>query len=147
MSNEIQYYMVGTIYGGWQKDSEDGAKPKEMIHEWFKKGEWNLGWHSWLEKSPKYLRQLPILEKVQKGDVLIAKQMDTDFKSTWIKAIGICTEPQSDGHRIGVHWIKDLTHNPIKIDGSYRSTITKMSNTPKSLKIIEDVILPLIEKE
>lgn len=145
MKNEPQYFMVGTIYGGWQSD--DGVKPREMIQEWLKTGEWNLGWQSWLEKSPKYLRQLPTLKRVQEGDVLIAKQMDKDFKNTWIKAIGICTQPEIDGHRLEVRWVKDLTSNPIKINGSYRATIVKMSDTPKSRKIIEDVVLPLLEQE
>ena len=139
--------MVGTIYGGWQKDSEDGAKPREMIAEWIENGEWNLGWHSWLEKSPKYLRQLKTLKKVQAGDVLFAKQMDGDFKHSWIKAIGICIQPENDGHKLEVRWVKDFTKNPVKITGSYRATIVQMSSTPKSLELIEQTLLPLLNKE
>lgn len=135
--------MVGTIYGGWHlEDKKPGDG--EQIHEWMKNGEWMLGWHSYLENSPSYQRQLPLLNQVDVGDVLIAKQMDADFRSTWIKGIGICTEPSKDGHRLGVKWIKDFTKNPVKIDGSYRATIVKMSDAPKSRKLINEVIRPLM---
>lgn len=141
--NDTQYFMVGTIFGGWRTDDERYGGG-EQIHEWIKNSEWKLGWISYLEKKPSYLRQLPVLNKVKVGDIVIAKQMDADFKSSWIKAIGICTRESSDGHTLGVSWTKDFTKNPIKINASYRSTICRMSDTPKSQKIINDTVIPLL---
>ncbi len=141
LNENTKYFMVGTIYGGWHLEDKKPGNG-EQLQEWVKSGEWKLGWHSHLEKSPSYLRQLPILLQVNPGDILIAKQMDGDFKSTWIKAIGVCTKSTTDNHSLGVDWIKDYTSQPFKINGSYRPTILKMSNQPKSRKIINEIIIP-----
>ena len=49
------YFMVGTIYGGWHGD---GAR--EMLDEWIEAGEWVLGWHK-MESDPSYQKQAPNL--------------------------------------------------------------------------------------
>lgn len=140
---DTQYFMVGTAYGAWHpEDKYPGSG--EQLSEWIKNGEWKLGNRSYIEESPKYLKQLRVLNRVNIGDVLIAKKMDADFKNSWIKAIGICTSPSTDGHGLGVNWIKDFTSQPIKVESSYRQTIVKMSDNPKPRKIINEVIIPLL---
>lgn len=137
--------MVGTIFGGWRPDDKrfgDG----EQIHEWIKNSEWKLGWLSYLEQKPSYLRQVPVLNQVNVGDILIAKQMDPDFKNMWIKAIGICIARSQDKHTLGVHWVKDYTSKPIEVNSSYRPTISKMSESPNSKRIINEIIIPRLNE-
>ena len=132
------YFMVGTIDGGWA-----GKEPAEMLDEWITTGEWFLGWHD-LESDPSYLRQAPNLALMEVGDVIVAKQMNSDFKTMSIKAIGRVTEPSDDGHRVGVDWIGDFRSSPITIRSSYRQTLTKMSDSPRARQLIRDHILPLL---
>ena len=63
------YFMVGTIHGGWHGD---GAR--EMLADWIEAGEWVLGWHH-MESDPSYQKQAPNLDLMEHGDVLVAKQM------------------------------------------------------------------------
>lgn len=133
-----QYFMVGTIHGGW-----DGQEPQEKLADWIDAGEWELGWHGW-ESNPSYQRQAPNLNLMEVGDVLIAKQMNNDFKTMLVKAIGIVTEPSTDGHRVGVDWVRDCQSDPVTLPSSYRQTLTKVSDTPKSQALIAEHILPLL---
>lgn len=133
------YFMVGTIHGGWT-----GPGAREMLDDWIETGEWTLGWHN-LESDPSYQRQVPNLSLMEVGDVLIAKQMNNDFKTMLVKAIGIVTEPSTDGHRVGVNWVRDFRSSPITLQSSYRRSLTKVSGTPKSQALIRDHIGPLLE--
>lgn len=54
-----------------------------------------LGWHG-LESDPSCQKQVPNLALMKVGDVLIAKQMNSDFKTMLVKAIGVVTEPSVD---------------------------------------------------
>lgn len=132
------YFMVGTIHGAWS-----GHQPREMLDEWIDAGEWVLGWHG-LESDPSYQKQAPVLTHMAAGDVLVAKQMNNDFKTMLVKAIGIVTEPATDGHRVGVDWVCDFRASPVTLESSYRQTLTKVSDTPKSKALISDRILPLL---
>ncbi|WP_394217161.1 hypothetical protein [Brachybacterium vulturis] len=78
------------------------------------------------------------------GDVLIAKQMNSDFTTILVKAIGRVTEPSTDGHRVGVEWIRDFRTSPITLPTSYRQTLTKVSDSAKSRQLIREHILPLL---
>lgn len=133
------YFMVGTIHGGWH-----GQGAREMLDDWIEAGEWILGWHD-LESDPSYQRQAPALALMAVGDVLIAKQMNNDFKTMLVKAIGVVTEPSCDGHRVGVDWVRDLRSSPVTLQSSYRQTLTKVSDTPRSRALIRDSVLPLLE--
>lgn len=133
------YFMVGTIHGGWS-----GYHATEMLNDWIEDSEWVLGWHN-LESDPSYQKQLPNLSLMGVGDVLIAKQMNNDFKTMLVKAIGIVTESATDGHRVGVNWIRDFRAAPVTLQSSYRQSLTRMSDTPKSRALIRDHIQPLIE--
>lgn len=132
------YFMVGTIHGGWR-----GQGAREMLDDWIAAGEWALGWHN-MESDPSYQKQAPSLALMDVGDLLIAKQMNNDFRTMLLKAIGIVTEPSTDGHRVGVDWVRDFRSSPVTLQTSYRQTVTKMSDTPKSRALIEDNILPLL---
>ena len=116
------YFMVGTIHGGWHGD---GAR--EMLADWIEAGEWVLGWHN-MESDPSYQKQAP----------------NNDFRTMLVKAIGVVTEPSTDGHRVGVDWVRDLRSAPVTLPSSYRQTLTKVSDTPASRTLIRDHILPLI---
>lgn len=132
------YFMVGTIYGGWH-----GQGAREMLDEWIEANEWVLGWHD-LESDPSYQKQVPNLALMDVGDVLIAKQMNNDFKTMLVKAIGVVTAPATDGHHVGVNWIRDFRSSPVTLQTSYRQTLTKVSDTPKSRALIRDHIGPLL---
>lgn len=132
------YFMVGTIYGGWQ-----GQGAQEMLDHWIDFGEWALGWQG-MESDPSYQKQAPNLARMRVGDVLIAKQMNSDFKTTLVKAVGVVTEPATNGHRVGVNWVQDLRSSPITLPASYRQTLTKVSDTPKSRALISEYIRPLL---
>lgn len=132
------YFMVGTIYGGWQGDVK-----REMLDEWIIAGEWVLGWQG-LESDPSYQKQLPNLALMDVGDVLIAKQMNSDFRTVLVKAIGRVTEPSTDGHRVGVAWVRDFRTSPITLPTSYRQTLTKVSDSVKSRQLIREHISPLL---
>lgn len=132
------YFMVGTIYGGWQGD---GAR--EMLDEWIVAGEWVLGWHG-LESNPSYQRQRPTLALMDVGDVLIAKQMNNDFRTMLVKAIGRVTEPSTDGHRVGVDWVRDLRDAPVTLPTSYRRTLTKVSDSEPARRLLREHVLPLL---
>jgi hypothetical protein len=86
------YFMVGTIHGGWHGDDA-----REMLDDWIEAGEWVLGWND-MESDPSYRRQAPNLGLIEEGDVLIAKQMNNDFRTMLVKAVGVVTEPSTDGH-------------------------------------------------
>ena len=101
-----------------------------MLDEWIDANEWVLGWHD-LESDPSYQKQVPNLALMDVGDVLIAKQMNNDFKTMLVKAIGVVTVPATDGHRVGVNWIRDFRSSPVTLQTSYRQTLTKVSDTPK----------------
>jgi hypothetical protein len=88
---------------------------------------------------------VPNLALMEVGDVLIAKQMNNDFKTMLVKAIGVVTEPSVDGHRVGVNWVRDFRSSPVTLPSSYRQTVTKVSGTPKSRQLIRDHILPLLD--
>lgn len=132
------YFMVGTIHGGWH-----GQGAREMLDDWFLTGEWVLGWHD-LESDPSYQKQAPNLAFMEIGDVLIAKQMNNDFKTMLVKAIGVVTEPSTDGHRVGVEWVRDFRSSPVTLPSSYRQSLTKVSDSAKSRQLIRDHILPLL---
>lgn len=132
------YFMVGTIHGGWH-----GQGAREMLDDWILAGEWVLGWHD-LESEPSYQKQVPNLALMEQGDVLIAKQMNNDFKTMLVKAIGIVTEPSTDGHRVGVDWVRDFRSSPITLQSSYRQTLTKVSDSVKSRQLIRERIHPLL---
>ncbi|MGH2779370.1 MAG: hypothetical protein ACRDJB_12080 [Actinomycetota bacterium] len=132
------YFMVGTIHGGWS-----GFEAREMLDDWVEADEWVLGWHE-LESDPSYKKQVPNLELMEVGDVLIAKQMNNDFRTMVVKAIGVVTEPSADGHRVGVTWVRDFRASPVTLPTSYRQTVTKVSDTPKSRALIRDHIRPLL---
>ena len=115
------YFMVGTIHGGWHGD---GAR--EMLADWIEAGEWVLGWHN-MESDPSYQKHvLPLLS--------ISKLTPTPS----------VPEPSTDGHRVGVDWVRDLRSAPVTLPSSYRQTLTKVSDTPASRTLIRDHILPLI---
>lgn len=133
-----QYFMVGTAFGGWQAQ---GAR--EMLDNWIAAGEWELGWHN-MESDPSYQRQAPTLNVMDVGDVLIAKKMNNDFRTMLVKAIGVVREPATDGHRVGVNWVRDFRSSPITLPSSYRPTLTKVSDTPASRALIAKHILPLL---
>ena len=78
------------------------------------------------------------------GDVLVAKQMNNDFATMLVKAIGVVTEPATDGHRVGVDWVRDFRSAPVTLPSSYRQTLTRVSDTPASRTLIKDHILPLM---
>lgn len=78
------------------------------------------------------------------GDVLIPKQMNNDFRTMLVKAIGVVTEPSTDGHRVGVDWVRDFRSAPITLQSSYRQTLTKVSDTPASRSLIADHVVPLL---
>ncbi|WP_394217156.1 hypothetical protein, partial [Brachybacterium vulturis] len=63
------YFMVGTIHGGWQDES-----PREMLDEWITAGEWALGWHN-AESDPSYQTGVPqnsgVLEACREGRSLV----------------------------------------------------------------------------
>ena len=84
--------------------------------------------------------QAPTLDLMEVGDILIAKQMNNDFRTMVVKAIGIVTEPATDGHRVGVNWIRDLRSSPITVNSSYRQTLTRVADTPKSRALIAELI-------
>ncbi len=42
------YFMVGTIHGGWH-----GQGAREMLDDWIEADLWVLGWHDW-ESHPSY---------------------------------------------------------------------------------------------
>lgn len=132
------YFMVGTIHGGWH-----GHGAREMLDDWIEADEWVLGWHDW-ESHPSYQKQVPNLALMEVGDVLIAKQMNNDFKTMLVKAIGVVTEPSVDGHRVGVNWVRDLRSSPVTLPSSYRQTVTKVSDTSKSRGLVRDHVLPLL---
>ncbi|MGP9583365.1 hypothetical protein [Brachybacterium sp. AOP35-5H-19] len=132
------YFMVGTIHGGWKGDEK-----REMLDEWIVAGEWVLGWQG-SESDPSYQKQLPNLSLMDVGDVLIAKQMNSDFKTILVKAIGRVTEPSTDGHRVGVEWVRDFGESPITLPTSYRQTLTKVSDSEKSRRLIREHISPLL---
>lgn len=132
------YFMVGTIHGGWH-----GPGAREMLDDWIEANEWVLGWLN-LESDPSYRKQVPNLALMDVGDVLIAKQMNNDFKTMLVKAIGVVTEPSSDGHRVGVDWVRDFRSSPLTLQTSYRQTLTRVSDTPRSRALIRDEILPLL---
>lgn len=133
-----QYFMVGTVFGGWH-----GQGAREMLDNWIAAGEWELGWHN-MESDPSYQRQAPILGLMDVGDVLIAKKMNNDFRTMLVKAIGVVREPATDGHRVGVNWVRDFRSSPITLQSSYRPTLTKVSDTPASRAMIAKHILPLL---
>lgn len=135
------YFMVGTIYGGWKGDVK-----REMLDKWIIAGEWVLGWQG-LESNPSYQRQRPKLELMDVGDVLIAKQMNNDFTTMLVKAIGRVTEPSTDGHRVGVEWVRDLRESPITLPSSYLQTLTKVSDSVKSRRLIREHLSPLLTDE
>lgn len=135
------YFMVGTIYGGWS-----GAEAREMLDAWIEADEWVLGWHG-LESDPSYQKQVPILTLMQVGDVLIAKQMNNDFKTMIVKAIGVVREPSTDGHRVGVDWVRDFRASPVTLPTSYRQTVTKVADTPRTRALINEHIRPLLGDE
>lgn len=116
-----------------------------MLDNWMAAGEWELGWHN-MESGRSYPKQAPILDLMVVGDVLIAKKMNNDFRTMLVKAIGFVKEPATDGHRVGVNWVRDLRSSPITLLSSYRPTLTKVSNTPASRALIVKHILPLIPK-
>lgn len=132
------YFMVGTIHGGWH-----GQGAREMLDDWIESGEWVLGWHD-LETDPSYQKQAPNLALMQEGDVLIAKQMNNDFRTMIVKAIGVVTAPSTDGHRVGVTWVRDLRSAPVILPSSYRQSLTKVSDTPAAKALIADQIVPLL---
>lgn len=132
------YFMVGTIHGGWH-----GQGAREMLDDWLEAGEWVLGWHN-MESDPSYQKQAPNLAFMEDGDVLIAKQMNNDFRTMLVKAVGVVTEPSTDGHRVGVNWVRDFRSAPVTLQSSYRQTLTKVSDTPASRALIADHILPLL---
>ena len=133
------YFMVGTIFGGWHRQGG-----REMLDDWILTGEWLLGWHD-MESDPSYQKQAPNLALMQVGDVLIAKQMNNDFKTMTVKAIGVVTEPSTDGHRVRVNWVRDLRTSPITLQSSYRQTLTKVSDSVKSRQLLRAHILPLLD--
>lgn len=133
-----RYFMVGTIYGGWQ-----GKGSREMLDHWMDFGEWALGWQG-MESDPSYQKQAPNLALMRVGDVLIAKQMNSDFRTSLVKAIGVVTEPAADGHRVGVNWVRDLRESPITLPASYRQSLTKVSDSPKARALIFEYIRPLL---
>ena len=104
-------------------------------------GSW--GGTTW-SRTPSYQKQVPNLALMDVGDVLIAKQMNNDFKTMLVKAIGVVTVPATDGHRVGVNWIRDFRSSPVTLQTSYRQTLTKVSDTPKSRALIRDHIGPLL---
>ena len=132
------YFMVGTIHGAWH-----GHGAREMLDDFIEAGEWVLGWHD-LESDPSYQKQALNLGLMEEGDVLIAKQMNNDFRTMLVKAIGVVTEPSTDGHRVGVDWVRDLRSAPVTLQSSYRQTLTKVSDTPASRSLIADHIVPLL---
>lgn len=99
-----------------------------------------------MESGRSYPKQAPILDLMVVGDMLIAKKMNNDFRTMLVKAIGFVKEPATDGHRVGVNWVRDLRSSPITLLSSYRPTLTKVSNTPASRALIVKHILPLIPK-
>lgn len=133
-----QYFMVGTVFGGWH-----GQGAREMLDNWIAAGEWELGWYN-MESDPSYQRQAPTLGLMDVGDVLIAKKMNNDFRTMLVKAIGVVREPATDGHRVGVNWVRDFRSSPITLPSSYRPTLTKVSDTPASRAMIAKHILPLL---
>lgn len=133
-----QYFMVGTVFGGWH-----GQGAREMLDNWIAAGEWELGWYN-MESDPSYQRQAPTLGLMDVGDVLIAKKMNNDFRTMLVKAIGVVREPATDGHRVGVNWVRDFRSSPITLLSSYRPTLTKVSDTPASRAMIAKHILPLL---
>lgn len=132
------YFMVGTIHGAWH-----GRGAREVLDDFIEAGEWVLGWHD-LESDPSYQKQALNLGLMEEGDVLIAKQMNNDFRTMLVKAIGVVTEPSTDGHRVGVDWVRDLRSAPVTLQSSYRQTLTKVSDTPASRALIADHIVPLL---
>jgi hypothetical protein len=114
-----------------------------MLDDWIAAGEWILGWHD-MESDPSYQRQAPNLALMEVGDVLIAKQMNNDFRTILVKAIGLVTEPSTDGHRVGVDWVRDFRSSPVTLQSSYRQTLTKVSDSPKSRALISERIVPLL---
>lgn len=114
-----------------------------MLDNWIAAGEWELGWHN-MESDPSYQRQAPTLNVMDVGDVLIAKKMNNDFRTMLVKAIGVVREPATDGHRVGVNWVRDFRSSPITLPSSYRPTLTKVSDTPASRALIAKHILPLL---
>jgi len=132
------YFMVGTIHGGWH-----GQGAREMLDDWIDAGEWVLGWLD-MESDPSYQKQAPNLDRMERGDVLVAKQMNNDFRTMLVKAIGVVIEPATDGHRVGVDWVRDFRSTPVTLPSSYRQTLTRVSNTPASRTLIQDHILPLM---
>src|SRR5690606_38039210 len=133
-----KYFMGGTIHGGWH-----GHGAREMLDEFIEAGVWVRGWHG-LESDPRYQKQPPILDLMEKGDVLIAKQMNNDFRTMLVKAIGVVTEPSTDGHRVGVDWVRDFRSAPVTLQSSYRQTLTKVSDTPAARAMLAEHILPLL---
>jgi hypothetical protein len=54
------------------------------------------------------------------------------------------TEPSTDGHRVGVDWVRDFRSAPVTLPSSYRQTLTKVSDTPAARALIAYHIVPLL---
>ena len=80
---------------------------------------------------------------MEHGDVLVAKQMNNDFRTMLVNAIGVVTEASTDGHRVGVDWVRDFRSAPVTLMSSCRQTLTNVPDTPASRALIKDRILPL----
>lgn len=70
---------------------------------------------------------------------------NSDFRTTIIKAIGVVTEPSTDGHRVGVDWVRDYRTSRSRSPSSDRQSLTKMSDSAKSRQLIRAHILRLLD--
>lgn len=71
---------------------------------------------------------------------------NSDFRTTIIKAIGVVTEPSTDGHRVGVDLGGPRLQNvPVTLPSSDRQSLTKMSDSAKSRQLIRAHILRLLD--
>ncbi len=63
-----------------------------------------------------------------------------------VKAIGVVTEPSTDGHRVGVDWARDFRASPVTLPSSYPQTLTKVSDSARSRQFTRAYILPPLDR-